>query len=198
MPREQPRLFDPRPSRISYPCQVEQMKAKRKGSKEADLKRPICDSPYLPLTLEKVIGNCCFLSSSPKWAHTIPSRSWPRGLFWSYWYENLALGSNAKRGRYEHKNQLLLHRRDGPHVGHGIRNMVPTRSAGTGHRAEVRGRSILAQNSSQMGSRAPRWGMHRCSGAFIHLAPPGRAVDVDGKRSKRRNGGGSSGDGIQS
>ena len=99
---------------------------------------------------------------------------------------------------YEHKNQLLLHRFDGPHVGHGIRNMVPTRSAGTGHGAEVRGRSILAQNSSQMGSRAPRWGMHRCSGAFIHLAPPGRAVDVDGKRSKRRNGGGSSGDGIRS
>src|SRR5204863_9397558 len=35
------------------------MIAKRKGSKEADLKRPICDSLY-PRTLEKVIGNCCF------------------------------------------------------------------------------------------------------------------------------------------
>ncbi len=62
----------------------------------------------------------------------------------------------------------------------------------------VQAEGAVPKDSGQMGSRAPRRVMHRCSGPFIHPAPPGRAVDVDGERSKRRNDGGSSGDGIRS
>src|SRR5947209_15543367 len=62
---------------------------------------------------------------------------------------------------YERKNELLRHRCDGHHVGDRVRNIVPTSCRGRRRRAEVRSRSILAQNSSQMGSRAPRRVMHR-------------------------------------
>src|SRR5437879_13676737 len=90
MRRELPRHSDRRLCRISCPCRVDQMIAKRKEPAAAYLKRPICYSPYLSQNWKKVVGDrriylvwCLTSCLTPIWGRCIPllaKEGWTRQL----------------------------------------------------------------------------------------------------------------------
>src|SRR5712691_1227329 len=76
---------------------------------------------------------------------------------------------------YAGEIRVSHHCQDRYRVVDRLRDPLFPASAGAKCCTEVRGRSSLGQASGQLGCRAVGWGVYRCSGPCVRLAPAGRA-----------------------